>query len=196
MLVTTRPNGLPALKHLPITFTRRSATAEATAEFAKLVGKSTDRATHSPTEYVSEDGRWIIRAVKHSGHGSTNSGRMRWYVIHDGRYLPIKSYGSGYTLSLEDAIDEVHRKIARGVCLGFEVLAKMRRDAEKRDSDAQQRAADLARAKDLLGRVYGADPSRLVEQLAAHVDLDALARALDAAGQPTEHGEAYIAEGG
>ncbi|HSX23006.1 MAG TPA: hypothetical protein VLE97_09555 [Gaiellaceae bacterium] len=179
--MTTRPNGLPALRDLPITFARRTATAEATAEFTKLVGKSTDRATHAPTEYVSEDGRWVIRCVKHSGYGSTNSGRTRWHVSCGGRYFPVGLGTGSSALSLEDAIDEIHRKIARGVCLGFEVLAKMRRDAQKREEDDARHAANLSRAKDLLGRVCGADPGRLVEQLARHVDLDTLARAVERA---------------
>jgi hypothetical protein len=177
---------MPAQRDLPIKFSRRTATPEATAEFVKLVGKETAYAKHSPTAYVSEDGRWVIRSVKHSGHGSTNSGRVRWHVSHDGRYFAV-GYGSGSSaLSLEDAIDEIHRKIARGFRDGFQVLADIRRNAEKRESTARQRAQNLARAKDLLGRVYGADPSRLVEQLAAHVDLDALARAVEAAGQPED----------
>src|SRR5512135_1838991 len=178
--MTTRPNGMPALRQMPITFTRRAATEAATEAFTKLVGKSTDRSTHSPNEYVSADGRWVIRSVQHSGHGSTNSGRTRWHVALDGRYFGV-SYDNRAALSLEDAIDGIHHKIGKGVRDGFEVLAKMRRDAEKRESDAVHRAENLARAKDLLGRVYGADPTRMVEQLAQHVNLDALARAIEAA---------------
>src|SRR5512143_1079184 len=94
MTTSVRPNGMPALRDMPITFTRRVATAEATEAFTKLVGKSTDRATHSPNEYVSEDGRWTIRSVKHSGHGSTNSGRVRWHVSYNGRYFAV-GLGSG-----------------------------------------------------------------------------------------------------
>jgi len=178
--MTTRPNGMPALRNMPITFTRRAATEAATEAFTKLVGKSTDRATHSPHEYVSADGRWVIRSVQHSGHGSTNSGRVRWHVAHDGHYFGVSYNGSG-TLSLEDAIDEIHSKIARGIRDGFEVLARMRRDAEAREQAAARRAENLERAKDLLGRAYAADPSKLVEQLAAHVNLDTLTRAIDAA---------------
>lgn len=178
--MTTRPNGMPALRQMPITFTRRAATEAATEAFTKLVGKSTDRATHSPNEYVSADGRWVIRSVQHSGHGSTNSGRTRWHVALDGHYFGV-SYDNRAAHSLEDAIDEIHRRIGRGFRDGFKVLAQMRSDAEAREQAAVRRAENLARAKDLLGRAYAADPSKLVEQLAAHVNLDALARAIEAA---------------
>ncbi|MCJ7437629.1 MAG: hypothetical protein MUP97_07715, partial [Acidimicrobiia bacterium] len=88
---------------------------------------------------------------------------------------------ASYTHSLEDAIDGIHHRIGQGVCKGFEVVARMRADAEKHACAQARHAASLARAQDLLGRLYGADPSRLVEQLATHVDLVALARAIEAA---------------
>jgi hypothetical protein len=183
MLVTTRPNGLPALRDLPIKFKRRAATTD----LSKLVGKETDRAKHSPYEYVSEDERWIIRAVHHSGHGSTNSGRVRWYVSHNGKFFPLR-WGTGghYTISREDAIDEIHRRIAQGVCEGFEVLAKIRKAAEDAQRAVELHAANLVRAKELLGRVYGADPTRMIEALAKHVNLDAFARAVNTASQLAE----------
>ena len=174
-----RSNGMPALRDLPITFTRRSATPG----FEKLVGKETDRAKHSPYEYASEDGRWIIRSVQHTGYGSTLSGRVRWYAICDGRLFSL-GFGSGsYTLSREDAIDEIHKKIARGLCNGFEVLAEMRKAAEAELRAAKLHAANLVKARDLIGRLYGADPTRMVEALARHVDLDALTRAVESASQ-------------
>ena len=178
--MTTRPNGLPALRDLPIKFKRRAATTD----LSKLVGKETERAKHSPYEYVSEDERWIIRAVHHSGHGSTNSGRVRWYVSHNEKFFPLR-WGTGghYTISREDAIDEIHRRIAQGVCEGFEVLAKMRQAAENKQRAAELHAANLVKARDLLGRMYGVDPTRMVEQLAALVDLDKLSRAVDSASQ-------------
>ena len=175
MTAVIRPNGLPALRDLPIKFTRRPATPG----FEKLVGKETDRGKHSPHEYVSEDGRWVIRSVQHSGHGSTNSGRVRWYVSHDGSLFMLR-WGSGkcYMISREDAIDEIHRQIALGVCNGFKVLAKMRSDADSAQRASDQQAANLVRAKELLGHICGADPSRMVEALATLVDLDALGRAI------------------
>ena len=175
-----RSNGLPALRDLPITFKRRAATPG----FEKLVGKETDRAKPSPHEYASADGRWIIRAVQHTGYGSSLSGRVRWYVALDGNYFPVGfSSGGSYTLSLEDAVDEIHRKIGRGLCGGFEVLSQIRQTAEARQRAAQKRDDDLVKARDLLGRLYGADPTRMVEALAGHVDLDALARAVESASQ-------------
>ena len=172
-----RSNGLPALRDLPITFKRRAATPG----FEKLVGKETDRAKPSPYEYVSADGHWIIRSVQHTGYGSSLSGRVRWYVAHDGRHYSV-GFGSGsYTLSMEDAIDEIHRKIARGLCDGFEVLAEMRKTAEAERRAAERRAANLVKAGDLLGRLYDADPTLMVEALVEHVDLDTLARAVDRA---------------
>ena len=170
-----RPNGLPALRDLPIKFTRRAATPG----FEKLVGKETAREKHSPHEYVSADGRWVIRSVQYSGHGSTNSGRVHWYVAYNGALFMLR-WGSGktYTITREDAIDEIHRRIAEGVCDGFRVLAKRRADAEAAQRAAEQRAAALVRAEDLLGHICGADPGRMVEALAALVDLDALGRAV------------------
>lgn len=172
-----RSNGLPALKDLPITFKRRAATTD----FTKLVGKETARAKHSPFEYVSADGRWIIRSVHHRGHGTSNSGRVRWHAVHDGNYFAVGYGGHGYTLSLEDAIDEIHRKIGRGLRDGFEVLAKMRQAGEAAARADELRAANLVKARDLLGRLYGADPTRMVEALAHHVNLDALAKAVESA---------------
>jgi hypothetical protein len=172
---TLRPNGLPALRDLPITFTRRAASPG----FEKLVGKETDRKKHSPHEYVSADGRWVIRSVQLSGHGSTNSGRVHWYVTYNGALFMLR-WGSGktYTITREDAIDEIHRRIAEGVCDGFKVLAKMRQDAEAAQRTAAQHAAALVRARELLGHICGAEPGRMVEALAALVDLDALGRAV------------------
>lgn len=175
MTAAVRPNGLPALRDLPIKFTRRTATPG----FEKLVGKETARAKHSPHEYVSEDGSWVIRSVQHSGHGSTNGGRVHWYVTYNGALFMLR-WGSGktYTITREDAIDEIHRRIAEGVCDAFRVLAKMRQDAEAAQRAADQHAAALVRAKDLLGHICGAEPARMVEALAALVDLDALGRAV------------------
>jgi hypothetical protein len=177
-----RSNGLPALRDLPITFKRRAATPG----FEKIVGKETDRAKPSPHEYASADGRWIIRSVQHTGYGSSLSGRVRWYVALDGNYFSV-GFGSGnYTLSMEDAVDEIHRKIARGLCGGFEVLAQIRKTAEAQQQAAQKRADDLVKARDLLGRLYGADPTRMIEALASHGDLDALTRAVESASQVVE----------
>ena len=175
MTAVVRPNGLPALRDLPIKFTRRSATPG----FEKLVGKETDRSKHSPHEYVSEDGRWVIRSTQHSGHGSTNSGRVHWYVTYNGSLFMLR-WGSGktYAITREDAIDEIHRRLAQGVCDGFKVLAKMRQDAEAAQRAAVQHAAALVRAKDLLDHICGADPKRMVEALASLVNLDALGRAV------------------
>jgi len=178
-----RSNGLPPLRDLPIKFKRR----DATPGFEKIVGKETDRAKHAPYEYASEDGRWLIRSVQHTGYGSTLSGRVRWYVVCDGRLFTVGFGSSGcYTLSREDAIDEVHRKIARGLSGGFEVLAQIRRDAEAALRTANKRAADLVKARELLGQLYGTDPTRMVEALAEHVDLDRLARAVDQASRLVE----------
>lgn len=177
MTAAVRPNGLPALRDLPIKFTRRSATPG----FEKLVGKSTDLAKHSPHEYASEDGRWIVRSVHHSGYGSTNSGRVRWYASLDGSYFPLRWGGGSYTLTREDAIDAIHRQIAQGVCDGFEVLADMRRKAEAAQRAADLRAANLVKARDLLGRMSGADFLCMTKALAEHVDLDKLARAVESA---------------
>jgi hypothetical protein len=180
-VTATRPNGLPALRNLSIKFKRRTAAADSNA-FDKLVGKSTDRAKHSPYEYVSEDGRWIIRSVHHSGHGSTNSGRVRWHVARDRQYFPVGWGGSSSSaMSLEDAIDEIHRKIARGVCEGFKILAEMRKSAEKRERDAAVRATNIVKARDLLDRLRSADFVYMYESLASHVDLDVLDRAIQAA---------------
>lgn len=175
MTAPARPNGLPALRDLPITFMRRAASPG----FEKLVGKETARAKHAPHEYVSDDGRWVIRSVQLSGHGSTNSGRVHWYVTYNGTLFMLR-WGSGttYMITREDAIDEIHRQIARGVCGGFRVLAQMRTDAEAAQRAAEKRAADLVRAKELLGHICSAEPSRMVEALAALVDLDALGRAV------------------
>lgn len=178
-----RSNGLPALRDLPITFKRRAATPG----FAKLVGEETDRAKHSPYEYASEDGRWIIRSVQHTGYGSTLSGRVRWYVSYEGRFFPLRwGSGSTYTLSREDAVDDIHRRIGKGLRDGFEVLANMRKDAEAAQRAAEKHAADLVKARELLGQLYGADPARMAEALAAYVDLDKLARAVDSANQLVE----------
>ncbi len=176
MTATMRPNGLPALRDLPIKFKRRPGSPG----FEKLVGKETDRKKHSPHEYASEDGRWIIRATQHSGYGSTNSGRVRWHVSLDDRFFPV-GYQNSDAHTLEDAIDDIHRRIGGGVCDGFEVLTKMRQDAEAKQHAAEKSAADLARARELLGHIYGADPTRMVEALAEHVDLDKLARAVERA---------------
>ena len=178
-----RSNGLPPLRDLPIKFKRR----DATPGFEKLVGKETDRSKHAPYEYASEDGRWLIRSVQHTGYGSTLSGRVRWYVICDGRLFTVGFGSSGcYTLSREDAIDEVHRKIGRGLCDGFEVLAKIRQEAEATQRAAEKRAADLVKARELLGQLYGADPARMVAALVDHVDLDKLARAVVDASRQVE----------
>lgn len=174
-----RSNGLPPLRDLPITFKRRAATPG----FEKLVGKESDRAKHSPYEYASADGRWIIRSVQHTGYGSTLSGRVRWYATCDGRLFPLRFGGGCYTLSMEDAVDEVHKQIAQGLCNGFSVLAEMRKAGEAELRAAELRAANLVKARDLLGRIYGADPTRLVEALAVHVNLDVLARAVESACQ-------------
>jgi hypothetical protein len=174
-----RSNGLPALKDLPITFKRRAATPG----FEKLVGKETERAKHSPFEYVSVDGRWILRSVQHTGYGSTLSGRVRWYASLDGDLFALRFGGGCYTLSLEDAVDEIHKQIARGLCDGFEVLAQMRREAEAAARAADLHASNLVKARELLGRMYGADPTQMVEALAAHVNLDALTRAVESASQ-------------
>lgn len=182
-MTALRPNGLPHLRDLPIRFTRCAATTD----FSKFVGKETDHAKHSPYEYISEDGCWIIRSVHHTGRGSTNSGRVRWHVVHNGRYFMIgRGTGSSSAITREDAIDEIHRKIARGFYDGFKVIARMREDAEKHEREEARRVANLVRAKDLIGRVYGADPDRLIEQIAKHVDLDTLARAVDSACQLVE----------
>lgn len=173
-----RPNGLPALRSLPITFTRRAAE---TPGFDKRVGKETDRSKHSPYEYASADGRWVIRATHHTGYGSTNGGRVRWHVSLDGQYFRLGFSSGNYTLSLEDAIDDIHRQIARGVCGGFEVLAKMRQEADAKRQAAVKRADDLARARDLLAVLRSADPERMISALADHADLSALARAVDSA---------------
>lgn len=170
---TVRLNGLPHVSALPIRFKRRPGTAG----FDKFVGKETDRKKHAPHEYVSEDGRWIIRATHHTGHGSTNFGRVRWHVSFDGCFFPV-SYQNSSAHSLEDAIDGIHRRIGGGIRDGFKVLAKMRQAVEAAEQASETRAADLVKARALLGRVYGADPTRLAVALAAHVDLDALARAL------------------
>jgi len=82
--------------------------------------------------------------------------------------------------SLEDAIDDLHRKIGKGFCDGFRVLADMRRTTEERDRTAAMRTENLARAKELIERLYHTDLSRLIEEVAKHVNLDALARAVDA----------------
>ena len=175
MTAVIRPNGLPALRDLPIKFTRRPATPG----FDKLVGKETDRAKHSPHEYVSEDGRWLIRSVQHSGHGSTNFGRVRWYVSYNGSLFMLRcGSGKSYMISREDAIDEIHRAVASGVCKGFEVLAKMRQKAEAAQRAAELHEANLGRAQLLLELVRKADTSRMVEALAALVDLNALSRAV------------------
>ena len=171
-----RSNGLPALCDLPIRFKRRPGTPG----FEKLVGKETDRKKYAPHEYVSEDGRWIIRATHHTGHGSTNSGRVRWHVSFDGGFVPV-GYQNSDAHSLEDAIDDIHRRIGGGVRDGFKVLAKMRQAAEAAQRASEKRTADLVKARELLQRIYGADPTRMAEALAAHVDLDAFARAVNRA---------------
>lgn len=176
-----RSNGRPALCDLPIRFKRRPGTPG----FEKFVGKETDRKKYAPHEYVSDDGRWIIRATHHTGHGSTNSGRVRWHVSFDGHFVPV-GYQNSDAHSLEDAIDDIHCRIGGGIRDGFKVLAKMRAAAEAAQRAAEKRAADLVRARELLGRVCGVDPARLAEALAAHVDLDALARAVATASELTE----------
>lgn len=176
-MTTLRSNGRLALRELPIKFKRRPGSPG----FEKIVGKSTERSTHSPHEYVSEDGRWIIRSVSHSGYGSTNSGRTRWHVTFDGRYFDVRSYGGGSTLSLEDAIDEIHHRIGKGVCDGFKVLVQMRLDAERLVREGAERAAKRERAKELLDRIHGVDSIHLIEELAERIDLEALARAITAA---------------
>lgn len=176
---TMRSNSLPALRDLPITFKRRTATPG----FEKLVGKETERAKHSPFEYASADGRWIIRSVQHTGYGSSLSGRVRWYASRDGSLFPLRFGGGCYTLSLEDAVDEIHKQIARGLCDGFEVLAQMREEAEAAVRAADLHATNLVKAHALLGRLCGVDPTRMVEALAKHVDLGALTRAVESASQ-------------
>ena len=176
---TMRFNGLPPLRDLPITFKRRAATPG----FEKIVGKESDGAKHSPYEYVSTDGRWILRSVQHTGYGSTLGGRVRWYASCDGRLFPLRFSGGCYTLSMEDAVDTVHKRIGQGLCDGFAVLAKMRKAAKAKQQAAELHAANLVKARDLLGRMYGAEPTRMVEALAAHVNLDALARAVESASQ-------------
>lgn len=165
-----RFNGLPPLRDLPITFKRRAATPG----FEKIVGKESG-AKHLPCEYVSTDGRWTLRSVQYTGYGSTLGGRVRWYATCDGRLFPLRFGGGCYTLSMEDAVDTVHKRIGQGLCDGFAVLAKMRKAAEAEQRAAELHAANLVKARDLLGRMYGADPTRMVEALAAHVNLDALA---------------------
>jgi hypothetical protein len=172
-----RSNGLPAVRDLPIKFKRQPATVTA-AIFDRIVGKETDHAKHSPHEYVSEDGRWVIRAVHHTGYGVSNSGRVRWYVIHDGHCFAINRYSGQYALSLEGAIDEIHHRIGRGICDGFMVLVQMRQDAEDREREAARLAAKRLRAAELLGYLRNADPAKLIGGLAMHVDLDALASAI------------------
>lgn len=173
-----RPNGLPALRDLPITFKRRLAVAPG---FEKLVGKETDRKKHSPYEYASADGRWVIRSTQHTGYGTSHSGRVRWHVSLDGGYFRVGFSSSNYTLSLEDAVDDIHRQIGRGLCEGFEVLAKIRQTAKAAEQAEAKRLNDLTKARGLVERLYGTDPDRLSAAIAAHLDLDALTRAIDSA---------------
>ena len=174
-----RSNGLPPLRELPITFKRRPATAG----FEKRVGKESERAKHSPYEYASADGHWVLRSVQHTGYGSTLSGRVRWYAACDGRLFPLRFSRGCYTLSLEDAVDEVHKQIAQGLCNGFAVLAEMHKAAKAAQRAAELHAANVSKARDLLGRMYSADPTRMVEALAALVNLDTRARAVESASQ-------------
>jgi len=173
-----RPNGLPAIRDLPIKFMRRPATPG----FEKLVGKETDRTKHSQHEYASEDGCWIIRSTQHSGHGSTNSGRARWHVSFNGRFFPV-GYQNSSAHSLEHAIDDIHRKIGDGICDGFKVLAKMRQDAEDRARKEERHRENIVRARDLLGRMHSMDPFQLADAFADHVDLDTIARAIERASE-------------
>lgn len=175
-----RSNGLPPLRELPITFKRRAATPG----FEKILGKESERAKHSPYEYASTDGRWIIRSVQHTGYGSTLSGRVRWYATYAGNLFSLRFGGACYRLSLEDTVDEIHKQIAQGLYNGFAVLTEMRRAAEAELRAAELHATNLVKARDLLGRMYSADPTRLVEALAALVNLDTLARAVESANQP------------
>ena len=145
MTASVRPTACPLSAICRIKFTRRAATPG----FEKLVGKETDRSKHSPHEYVSEDGSWVIRSVQCSGRGSTNSGRVHWYVPTTGALHAPLGLGQTYAITREDAIDEIHRRIAEGVCDGFK---GPREDACGRRGGAAgggpARAAALVRAKD------------------------------------------------
>lgn len=94
-----RSNGLPALRDLPITFKRRAATPG----FEKIVGKESDRAKHSPYEYASADGRWVIRSVQHTGYGATLSGRVRWYARCDENLFSLGFGGGTLARAVESA---------------------------------------------------------------------------------------------
>ncbi len=105
--------------------------------------------------YVSKCGLFRIHKTEHTGYGASShtQGRVRWHVTHvpTGRDMLFRfnGRGGGYTLSLEDAITDLHGNLARDICDGFAVLANWRKQQldEQRRRDESERAVVALTAK-------------------------------------------------
>lgn len=106
--------------------------------------------------YLSKCGRFRITKEERTGYGSGNTtgGRVHWHVtILEGVYakrnpLSLRRHShSLHSLSLEDAIAELHTVIARGFTYAFEVLAEWRKEQEREQAAAlahEQKLRQLA----------------------------------------------------
>jgi len=84
-------------------------------------------------------GEYRIHKTEHSGRGVSHSGRVRWHVNHVPTGTTISHrFSASYSLSLDHAIETLHIVIGRGLRDGFEVLARMNADAERKLESARR----------------------------------------------------------